>query len=261
MGYAANTTQINQSRFVFHTRIDKNFQDVKIINEVIAGDQYELKDMAQNIEPPKLILDIGGHIGTFGCFAKSFWPEAKIIALEPNPTNAELYRKNLYENFGDTESIVINKALSYDPKINYYLGGSRTTGGGILINRAFSPNMEGYRTSDFSFEVKTMTLEQLLFEQEIETVDLIKWDCEGAEFMAFRDMTMETKKKLGYMVGEVHIDRGVNYLIPSFRPTSLFDYLLAWKQIMRWMPTHFFDYQSADGSLSRYIFKAWPKGN
>lgn len=259
MGYNNNTTQISQSGLVFHTRIDKNYQDVKIINEVIAGDQYELKDMAANIEPPKLILDIGGHIGTFGCFAKSFWPDARIIALEPNPVNAELYRRNLSENFGDMESVVINKALSYSPNVNTYLSGSRTTGGGILVNREFVKNLEDYRTGE-SFEVKTTTLEEILIQHGIDRVDLVKWDCEGAEFAAFRDMSLETKQKLGFMVGEVHIDRGVNYLLPSFRPTALFDYLTAWKQIMRWMPTHFFDYQSADGSLNRYIFKAWPKG-
>jgi FkbM family methyltransferase len=40
-------------------------------------------------------VDIGAHIGGFSKRVKSNWPNARVIAIEPGPDNADLYRRNL----------------------------------------------------------------------------------------------------------------------------------------------------------------------
>jgi FkbM family methyltransferase len=256
-----NMTKVFQSGFLFNIRIDKSFQDIKIINEIIAGDQYELKELSENIPEPKIIIDVGGHIGTFGIFAKSLWPKAKIIAIEPNPINAALYRMNLKDIFNDTESVVINKAISYSSDNTVYVGGARTTGGGVMMTKEQSMNIDNYRFSDYVVNSEITTIEEILEEFKIDKVDLIKWDCEGGEIDAFKNMKLETKKKLGFMVGETHTERGLFYIQKEHSSKCITDILQMWNRIRRWMSTHFFDYTSAEGFSNRSIFKAWPKGN
>ncbi len=44
--------------------------------------------------PPSLIVDAGAHVGYATLFYANRWPEAQIIALEPEPSNCQLLRLN-----------------------------------------------------------------------------------------------------------------------------------------------------------------------
>lgn len=51
-----------------------------------------------------MIFDVGGHLGSFSCLAKSLCPDVKIVLVEPNPRSLELVRLNL-QRFGNVEFI------------------------------------------------------------------------------------------------------------------------------------------------------------
>lgn len=57
-------------------------------------------------------------------------------------------------------------------------------------------------------DVPTYTVEDLFEIAGIESVDLVKWDCEGGEIDAFRNMPDEVAGRIGNMVGEYHIAGG-----------------------------------------------------
>lgn len=58
--------------------------------EVATEDIYRLRKLDF---VPDVIIDLGGNIGVFALHARSLFPDALIVSVEPNPTNAEHYRR------------------------------------------------------------------------------------------------------------------------------------------------------------------------
>ena len=42
---------------------------------------------------PRRIVDLGANVGYFGAFALSVWPEARVVAYEPDPANAAVHAR------------------------------------------------------------------------------------------------------------------------------------------------------------------------
>jgi len=121
------------------------------------------------------IIDIGAHYGYFSIFsANNTDKDSRLIAIEPNKNNFKYLRKNIEEN-----------NLSNINCFNYAIG---EKSGLNKLYHGQSPNhsiIENYtllnQNGDFeTIEVKT--LEEIIIENELEKIDFLKMDCEGAEF-------------------------------------------------------------------------------
>jgi len=71
---------------------------------VTLGEVFHERDYAP---PPEVehelggisrILDLGANIGLFGAFAASRWPQAEIVAFEPDPANAAVHARTIAAN-------------------------------------------------------------------------------------------------------------------------------------------------------------------
>jgi FkbM family methyltransferase len=132
---------------------------------VLLDDEYGLR-LLKN--PPKTILDIGANIGLFSLWAASCFPNATIHAYEPNPRVVPFTQKNLQpinaHLFAEAVGAQAGFAILEDE------GESRL---GLLTTGA----IEG--------------IPVIAFQQAIErlggTIDLLKLDCEGAEWEIFDD--------------------------------------------------------------------------
>jgi FkbM family methyltransferase len=71
--------------------------DIKVIDEVMIRDVYELKKLDFWIEPQDYWLDLGANIGTFTlmCLSRG----AKVISYEPEEENFQLLETNIKTNF------------------------------------------------------------------------------------------------------------------------------------------------------------------
>jgi autotransporter strand-loop-strand O-heptosyltransferase len=207
---------------VINTRDGKERDfDMHPVRTILMGDEYGLGEIPLN--DPKIIVDIGGHIGTFGLKAKSLWPNARLIAYEPNKTSAELYTRNMQDNnFKDWE--VICAGISYDKGKNCLVEDDLASGGGILIRPeelGLDGRLVGNRVSGNSkyllthLDIKTFTLEEIL--DGIDYADILKIDCEGAEIEMLERMKPETAKKIGRIVGEYHYTKGYNGFVDLFK--------------------------------------------
>lgn len=250
-----DVTHIHTNGFKFNIRVPVGFQDVKIISETISSDTYGLRDMAEAGFCPEVILDIGGHIGSFGVFAKSLWPKATLIVIEPSKDNCQLYQANLKDNgFGGH---IINAALGYDPKCTCLINTPKTTGGFILRTKQ---EAEEYAANGYRFyngiideAVELVTIENIigayLFRNQV--IDLSKWDCEGAEVDAFENMTDGSAARFRYMVGEYHI---WNEKVRHIKRHKT-DCIRFWRDVKCKFPHLNFTYkENAIG-----LFQAWPK--
>lgn len=199
---------------LLYVREDRTAQDLAIASEVIVHDCYRLRDLHALSRRVDTIVDVGGHIGCFGLLAKSLWPEATLVALEPNEESADLYRQNLDAN-GIEDAEVISAALTYRSERHVLVGDGRSTGGCILVDEA---EAERLRTVDVPTEeeryrivasaVPTITLETLAERFELSNIDLLKLDCEGGENELCDRVALSFAINVELIVGEFHTTGG-----------------------------------------------------
>lgn len=152
--------------------IDKNIQETNSfafgsIRELYIRDCYF---KYHNIDPKdlKTILDLGANRGLFSTMCTSF--AKRIIAVECQ----EIYESTIKNNLNH------NNFKNYKI-IKKYLGNNGT-----------------FDKEDYSH----ITMNQLLEDENIDTVDFLKMDIEGAEFSLFNDSF--PYKKIRYLSMEVH---------------------------------------------------------
>jgi len=248
-----NTTIVEIKGFRIHTRADRIHQDMAVINEVIDGDGYGLLKMSEIIKEPEVILDVGGHIGTFGLLAKRYWPQILLIAIEPNFVSYLLYCRNMQEN--DCKNYyILNRALAYGLKTVCLLEGSLTSGGGHTIRSKEDTEMCIAKGARITYsDIPTITIEEIINTFSIKKIGLAKWDCEGCEVGAFKSMSDESASIFEYMVGEYHIYDEMGRHLKG-REKEYSDFL---NMVKEKFPHLSFNLPEKGGSLGQ--FKAYPK--
>ncbi len=123
------------------------------------------------------IIDVGAHYGYFSIFASlNSGPEATIIAVEPAQHNFEVLRRNIRDSRVENVYPIKVAISGQSGEANLYLGRSE--------NHSLFREKEGQVETE---KVRTLTLDSLLQEQDIEKVDFLKLDCEGAEYPILLD--------------------------------------------------------------------------
>ncbi|NVM22108.1 MAG: FkbM family methyltransferase [Desulfobacterales bacterium] len=250
-------TQVRHSGYDLNVRVRTPWLDMNVATEVIANDNYRLHELKDIGIEPKVILDIGGHIGTFGLICKSLWPDARLIAVEPDSDNANLYKLNIEQNHPHTDFVILNQAISYSPERICLVHSPSTTGGNVLCPKEEAEKYvnEGYRfyNSITNDHVSLTTIGEICRTYDIDVIDLAKWDCEGSEVDAFLNMSDKEAEKFRFMVGEYHLwSENTKYL-----KADLFTTIKFWRRVKRKFPHLNFDYR--ENRLG--LFQAWPKEN
>lgn len=125
---------------------------------------------------PPTIIDAGAHIGLASLYFKSLWPQAQILAIEPNPDLAAVLRQNIYQN--QLQDVAVLQAALSDKtgKTTLYVDDSwhRWYSSGSLHEHAWNNSAD-----TMPVEVSAVTLSSLLSNNEV--IDLLKMDIEGME--------------------------------------------------------------------------------
>ena len=69
-----------------------NSSDMTVFDQVFVANEYAC---LRNISSPRLILDLGANVGYSSVYFLNCFPTATVMAVEPDPDNFELCRKNL----------------------------------------------------------------------------------------------------------------------------------------------------------------------
>jgi FkbM family methyltransferase len=147
--------------------------DVLILDEMFSQHEYRFPDAVESAlaagEGPLRVIDVGANLGLFGAWILGRFPDAEIVALEPDPANAEVHRRTIEANGREaTWQLIEAVAMTKPGSVRFSVGAWATS----HIARA----------GEAGIEVEAVDLFSLL-----DQVDLLKIDIEGAEWPILRD--------------------------------------------------------------------------
>lgn len=141
------------------------------------------------------VLDVGAHVGAFALWISSFDPNVSVVCVEPEGRNFSDLRLNVERN-GETGRIAtVNAALA--------------AGDGSPVELVVSSHRESssaFAATGERVRVPGVTLQSLLRDQE--PFDLVKIDCEGAEWAALEGLDDDAWPLLRRVVLECHATPG-----------------------------------------------------
>ena len=149
--------------------------DVHTFREIFLRNEYDIKLPSTN--SPTVIIDAGANIGFTTLFFAKKYPMATIFSLEPNQENFELLTRNTsrYPNIKPIQAALWDKIGTIEILDNGY--GAR----GFIVEET-----QGKERSANAIEsMKAITLESLVQEFKLNSIDILKMDIEGSEKEVF----------------------------------------------------------------------------
>lgn len=145
--------------------------DVVTLGEVFhEHDYHPPPELEGRLTDVKRIVDLGANVGLFGAFAAARWPEAEILAFEPDPENAQLHAWTIELNgLGERWSLVRAAAGSYNGRVAF-------VGGEVALSRLAGAE------DTHTMEVPIRDVLAL-----VANGDLVKMDMEGGEWAILCD--------------------------------------------------------------------------
>jgi len=141
----------------------------------------------------RTIIDIGANMGAFAVYAGMNCPNATIYCFEPEERNFKILQKN----------IAIN---ALEKRIHLFQCAVASSSGNRDMAVGESPLNSLVTTTDRKTiqSVRCTTLREFLKEQKLETLDLLKMNCEGAEYEILENCTRSDFEKMPRIRLEYH---------------------------------------------------------
>jgi FkbM family methyltransferase len=204
-------------------------EDALSLSSTGAFEAIETEIVDQEVRAGDTVLDIGANIGYYTLvFAKLVGNTGKVIAFEPDPTNFALLKRNIESN-GYRNVKLVRKAVS-----------DRT--GTCTLYLSEKDPMD-HRIYDFhdgrrSIRVESVRLDDYL-KEDVETVDFVKMDIQGAEPAAIKGM-----------VSILERSRNVK-ILTEFWPTGIKMSGFDPEDYLRWIVEHGFKMHCIDEEKNR----------
>ena len=175
----------------FAVRLRKHYQDGNAAREIFGGaDYYRLP------KNPKLVIDVGGHIGLVSLLmAKA---GAEVYTFEPEEFNYETLCHNIEANGYKDKVHCIRKAVGKSGTLKLYV---HPVAGGCTS--LYMSNHPGLEESKYQM-VESITIHDVFKNYNIQHCDLLKLDCETSEEDIINDMDDELASKIDQISTELH---------------------------------------------------------
>lgn len=216
-------------------RLDLSKTDVGH-RSIIYNGFYELdlsKMMVRLARQGGLMVDVGANYGYFSCLWASKRPGNRVIAFEASPANIEPLKSNVRKNKLDDSIKVVALALGRESgtlKFNLATENKQTGWGGFTISNDAN-----------SVEVQVETLDHYASEHDIQKIDVLKIDVEGADtWVLYGAKVLLQKKRISHIFFEQNIPRmnllnirqneardfleGLGYVVEEQTPNEFYAY-------------------------------------
>jgi FkbM family methyltransferase len=189
------------------SRAPENYSPQKGVNFKIRRDVWDSAVIMEswwfkiytkhvNLPPDPLIIDVGAHIGAFSVYAGFTFPKSKVFCFEPDLDNFLLLKKNIAQNnLGNVKAY--NLAIAKPGQKYVYLTSHPD-------NFGMHSTVDNYSNQTSRKKVRAVSLGQAFDKYNISSCDLLKLDCEGAEYQALYNTPRQVFNKVQNIVLEYH---------------------------------------------------------
>jgi FkbM family methyltransferase len=181
--------------------------DEYVFNQIFI--RHEYAPLCERVPDPKFILDLGANVGYASALFASRYPQARILAVEPDPRNFELCRRNL---------------APYGDRIMLLNGAVWTSCSRLALTHEFgrglASQVKAAGNSDKA-DVEAWDIPTLLDLARVEVADIVKIDIEGTEAALFASGTERWLPRARNICIELH---GQRYRNIFFRALEGYDY-------------------------------------
>jgi len=192
------TISVGTQKYTLYSRDDT---DDSVIYEVFKSQEYSrTKEILQKATHG--VIDIGAHIGTFVLYARAHNATVPIFAYEPLEENYTLLKRHIKENH-------LSHVVSSQVAVGGHAGESV-----LQVSQNNHNNSLGTPLDDKVLreqKVQTVVLDRIFSKNRLEVCDLLKVDCEGAEYDIFTHTSPETFAKIRAIMMEYHEHQGHSY--------------------------------------------------
>jgi FkbM family methyltransferase len=160
------------------------------------------------------IIDAGANVGMSALYFLNRYQVEKIFCIEPDLQNLKILKKNISNEIANERAIIIEAALSD------ISGRASWDSEGLAYNSklALSPG---------DVIVQTITINDVIEKYNIQKIDLIKFDIEGAESLVFSSDS-SWLKKVDSLIIEIHSDAGLKLF-----EERISEYNFKWRAVNR----------------------------
>lgn len=169
--------------------------------EVLVHQGYRLDQFLDGGPAVRRVLDVGAEAGTFALQAAELCPAATVDCYEPSPATLGFLRANGAANYPD-RIVVHTQAVMGEP-------GAFTLyddGHGSFVNSVFA----SMSNSGHPVQVQASALADLL-DAASPPFDLVKLDCEGAEYAAVLNTPLAAWHAVSRVIIEYHPVEGYGW--------------------------------------------------
>lgn len=159
----------------------------------------ELSALGCRIEPDDTVVDIGAHHGIVSLNCARLG--ARVLALEPNPINFEVLRRNIALNPSYRIEARPLAVCGQAGKVIFNFGKTSTTG-------ALTAAERDWKRTEYDHEVEGVTLSAALDSVGRGEIKLLKMDCEGAEHDILAREGADVLRRARFACVEAHPTRG-----------------------------------------------------
>jgi FkbM family methyltransferase len=168
-----------------------------LIQEAWSDNCYALPPRPQSGR--RVVVDIGANLGSFALAAAQRYPDGLVYCFEPGSDNFALLQQNIEANHLEDRVKAWPKAVSdRDGKATFYRSDLAPTRHSLLSNELFQT------AGGLCEEVETVSLASFFEAEGIECCDLLKLDCEGAEYAILLGVPDAVLARVQAVVMEYH---------------------------------------------------------
>jgi FkbM family methyltransferase len=187
--------------------------DVNVFNDVFVRGGLDFWRSLENFSP-EVILDLGANVGFASAMFLSLFPRAFVLAVEPDPSNAERCRKNLAP-YG-------NRAKVVEGAVWHSRGHLMLSRGTFRDGREWATQVRPAHPDEIP-DIAAWDIPTLLEMCPRKQVDILKIDIEGSESALFSVNVDEWLSRVHNICIEVHdaeCQKAIAAALASYRHQS-----------------------------------------
>lgn len=203
--YAEDPDHLNvfgcaQADFPIGLRLRKNSSDTRVYKQVIGEQEYHppLSLLEEGGREPRWIVDCGANIGITSLYFRNRFPRCSLICIEADGDNFTQLQFNLQEQ---DNVHCHHRAVWHEGNIALNIGNDYRDG------KEWARRVGDNASEDIGKQVKSITIREIIEEHDIDVIDFLKIDVEGAEQEIFLSGTpSEFLEKTRLIAIEIHED-------------------------------------------------------